>query len=754
MGNLIFVDYLYLDGFLYLLLLKPTCDICAITIVQKISLEGKLIWEISFQVDDTIHGQTYGQFIANDSDGNIIIVGSYFEGFWDIFFYVDRNIFLAKISTSGHVYWVSTWGSQEDYCDDYPFTVFVDESGNIYIGGCSGTLSSTIHPVGMILEFSSDGHEEGTYVTGSYVVDITVGDNEEIYALLSDSTLIKLNGWKVDLDFDPMELLMVHKRIIVVGSCRSSIHISKFDISGKQITNVTLPINIDDMSLESLSYSFKPGIFLFTFSNDTKTKLIKYTYDTDRDGIGDDYEDMIGTDSSDPDTDDDKLSDGEEVALLTDPLDPDTDSDGLSDYFEVSNGLNPRFIDSDHDLIPDTFDPMPGFFIDGLVLALIALQLIHYICRKELYHRLRENALGGNKPVGESRIRFVSYFLIVVISILFLAYVFDLSQNIMRPYLLYTLSLSPASALLLSILSIILVFLCYAASLYLTINITKRSHMKDKSIYFDSTRRHVLYFLGVSVFLLIITYLVRWEAILSLASIQKLLIILPATILSTMFMPELEDRILKLRNKHLILALPILSIVYICSPSLTLLFYGLLVSITYLSKLKYAEVYVEEITLRVAKTKEHCINGCSLTLEEFLEISNIDSEYIPLIIELYRDEIFYNPIDKKIIILGSSQIEVIRTIQELDYNTIEKLCAIDRFLITKFLGMGGYITELALIWLYHKIKEGKIELSFVEKVLRFKTYPFDVDFLLKRLDRKNPIESFRDALVQLGVKIT
>ncbi len=99
--------------------------------------------------------------------------------------------------------------------------------------------------------------------------------------------------------------------------------------------------------------------------------------DTDRDGLTDAEELLIGTDPTDDDTDGDGLEDGTEVMLGTDPLmadgdgdglwdftealvyftDPnvaDTDGDGLLDGAEVrSHGTNPRLADTDGDGLDD-----------------------------------------------------------------------------------------------------------------------------------------------------------------------------------------------------------------------------------------------------------------------------------------------------------------------------------------------------------------------------------------------------------------
>ena len=51
--------------------------------------------------------------------------------------------------------------------------------------------------------------------------------------------------------------------------------------------------------------------------------LVDLPFDSDRDGLLDDEEDVLGTDPALPDSDGDDWIDGDEVGSWTDPLDPD-----------------------------------------------------------------------------------------------------------------------------------------------------------------------------------------------------------------------------------------------------------------------------------------------------------------------------------------------------------------------------------------------------------------------------------------------
>ncbi len=77
--------------------------------------------------------------------------------------------------------------------------------------------------------------------------------------------------------------------------------------------------------------------------------------DDDKDGLTQDQEEALGTDSKNADTDGDGLNDGEEVnKYKTNPLNNDTDGDGLNDNDEIYKyKTNPTNADSDDDGLND-----------------------------------------------------------------------------------------------------------------------------------------------------------------------------------------------------------------------------------------------------------------------------------------------------------------------------------------------------------------------------------------------------------------
>jgi len=75
----------------------------------------------------------------------------------------------------------------------------------------------------------------------------------------------------------------------------------------------------------------------------TANEVTGQAIDSDQDGLTDEEEKSLGTNSNLPDSDNDGLFDREEVKVYgTDPLNPDTDGDGYKDGDEVKNGYNPK----------------------------------------------------------------------------------------------------------------------------------------------------------------------------------------------------------------------------------------------------------------------------------------------------------------------------------------------------------------------------------------------------------------------------
>ncbi|MGV6938643.1 S-layer homology domain-containing protein [Paenibacillus sp. CMM36] len=148
----------------------------------------------------------------------------------------------------------------------------------------------------------------------------------------------------------------------------------KFEASNKTVT--IPPINSESSTDIRQNESTQTGGST-TSNTDTDKKSKKNKIDTkldsDKDGLSDYKEEMIGTDKLKPDTDGDGLTDGQEVNLIgTNPLkidtdgngvndgDEDSDGDGLTNAEEVKLGTNPGNKDTDFDGWDDAYELKKG----------------------------------------------------------------------------------------------------------------------------------------------------------------------------------------------------------------------------------------------------------------------------------------------------------------------------------------------------------------------------------------------------------
>lgn len=101
--------------------------------------------------------------------------------------------------------------------------------------------------------------------------------------------------------------------------------------------------------------------------DDEETKNSGIGFDSDDDGLGDEYEATIpGLNPNAADTDNDGASDKLEVKTMgSDPVNPDSDGDGLLDGEEWDLGTNPMFPDSDWDDLSD-YDEARVYMTDPL----------------------------------------------------------------------------------------------------------------------------------------------------------------------------------------------------------------------------------------------------------------------------------------------------------------------------------------------------------------------------------------------------
>jgi hypothetical protein len=100
--------------------------------IQKLTPDGDLIWAKGFGGS----GYDHGEKIRTDLAGNVYVTG-WFESTVDFDGFTKtanglRDIFLMKLSSTGTVLWVETFGGVEY---DFPMDVIIDDAMNIYLTG-------------------------------------------------------------------------------------------------------------------------------------------------------------------------------------------------------------------------------------------------------------------------------------------------------------------------------------------------------------------------------------------------------------------------------------------------------------------------------------------------------------------------------------------------------------------------------------------------------------------------------------------
>lgn len=100
--------------------------------VQKLTSDGDLIWAKGFGGS----GYDHGAKIRTDLDGNVYVTG-WFENTVDFGGFTKtansiRDIFLMKLSSTGTVLWVETFGGA-GY--DFPMDLIIDDAMNVYLTG-------------------------------------------------------------------------------------------------------------------------------------------------------------------------------------------------------------------------------------------------------------------------------------------------------------------------------------------------------------------------------------------------------------------------------------------------------------------------------------------------------------------------------------------------------------------------------------------------------------------------------------------
>lgn len=187
-----------------------------------------------------------------------------------------------------------------------------------------------------------------------------IEDAEDIFADVdNDSAPITTLATDSGQSLPPVILddQLMHKRMIWLGSIVITLVVigggyfvyTKWFVAGSVNENVPVEnIQKTENTVIETQATTTNDQELATTTNNTTDLVEPVTnqqkvIDSDRDGLTDEEETILGTNLVEPDSDGDGLFDREEVKVYkTNPLNPDTDADGFTDGQEVSGGYNPN----------------------------------------------------------------------------------------------------------------------------------------------------------------------------------------------------------------------------------------------------------------------------------------------------------------------------------------------------------------------------------------------------------------------------
>lgn len=343
--------------------------------IAKLDASGNLLW---FKIiGGENHDSSYG--IAIDASGYI-----YITGYTDSYGAGETDILIAKVDALGNLLWLKIIGGN---AWDYGHSIVIDASNNIYITGDTNSYGAGNRDVfiarldssGSLLWFKTIGSCFGEFGTGSKLDSFCniylTGCTYSYGAGYGDVLVVKLNishisnlyysyfPW-LNLPWSPIE-----------------VHNNSPKIYSVNLINSASP-SINMYSLAEVKNN--PSIFLYSTENhlafldadmDEMPDYWESMYglnplmndsllDVDDDGLSNLGEYQHGTDPTDSDSDNDGMPDGWEVRYGLDPLlngsSGDADSDGLSNLSEYQHGTDPTDSDSDNDGLPDGWEVQYG----------------------------------------------------------------------------------------------------------------------------------------------------------------------------------------------------------------------------------------------------------------------------------------------------------------------------------------------------------------------------------------------------------
>ncbi len=291
---------------------------------------------------------------------------------------IDFDSYVMKLSkTSGDLIYSTVVGSSTD---DFAYSLDIDSLGNAYVTGYTKGLDfpsidsydSSFNGKRDIFVFKlgKDGTnlEYSTYV-GGYGNDRSISimiDNRDCANIVGysdsrnfpqtdpngryqggfyDSVVFRLSGTGEKLEYSRFVggLGNDRGRAIIVDNRRNIFIAGVSDSSN-------FPMNYGGMMMYGLS-----DCFIIKISTDD---------DDDLDGLSNQQEEMLGTNSQRIDTDYDMMPDGWEISVGLNPLvydsDEDMDNDDLSNLNEFLLGTNPFNNDTDSDALPDGWEVQFG----------------------------------------------------------------------------------------------------------------------------------------------------------------------------------------------------------------------------------------------------------------------------------------------------------------------------------------------------------------------------------------------------------